>query len=107
MTRTAISKGEYCLSKPFAEETYPFGPEVTVFKVRCKIFALTPAADHPTTLNLKCNPTRSIILRQEHPEIIPGYRLNKDHWNTLALTGDLPDALIRELIDYSYWLVIN
>jgi predicted DNA-binding protein (MmcQ/YjbR family) len=102
-----MSVAEYCLSKPFSEETYPFGPDVTVFKARGKIFALTPAVDHPSTISLKCEPTRAIILRQEHSEITPGYHLSKRHWNTLNLVGDLPDSLIQELIDHSYLLVIN
>lgn len=96
---------EYCLSKPGAVETYPFGPDVVVFKVGGKIFALAPAVDEPPTLSLKCDPTRAILLRQDHPEITAGYHLNKAHWNTLDLTGSLADDLIRNLIDHSYLLV--
>ncbi len=102
-----MNVAEYCLSKTHTEETYPFGPNVTVFKVRGKMFALAPAADEPPTLSLKCDPTRAIILRQDHPEITPGYHLNKQHWNTLSLVGNLPDGLVRELIDHSYALVIR
>jgi predicted DNA-binding protein (MmcQ/YjbR family) len=100
-----IDVAEYCLSKPGAQETYPFGPEATVFKVGGKMFALTPASDKPRSINLKCDPVRAQILRQEHPEIIPGYHMNKQHWNTLDLTGALPEDLVVELIDHSYDLV--
>ena len=96
---------EYCLTKLGSEESYPFGPEVTVMKVHGKIFAIIPATESPTTISLKCDPTRAIILRQDHPEITAGYHLNKQHWNTLDLTGSLPDTLIRDLIDHSYELV--
>jgi predicted DNA-binding protein (MmcQ/YjbR family) len=96
----------YCLGKPGASENYPFGPEVTVFKVAGKMFALTPADEQPRTINLKCDPVRAQILRQEYPEITPGYHMNKTHWNTLDLTGNLPDDLVKELIDHSYELVM-
>ena len=96
---------KYCLSKDGAVEDYPFGNEVTVFKVDGKMFALTQAVDLPETINLKCDPIRAQILRQDHPEIAPGYHMNKSHWNTLDLKGKLPDSLIRELIDHSYDLV--
>ena len=100
-----INVAEYCLTKPLSEETYPFGADTTVFKVRGKMFALTPASDNPDSINLKCDPTRAILLRQEHSEIAPGYHMNKIHWNTLDLKGGLSDALIAELIDHSYDLV--
>ena len=100
-----MNVAEYCLSKPYAKETYPFGVDVTVFKVRGKMFALAPAVDEPPTLSLKCDPTRALILRQDYPEITAGYHLNKQHWNTLSMVGNLPDVLIRELIDHSYALV--
>jgi predicted DNA-binding protein (MmcQ/YjbR family) len=96
---------EYCLAKPGAQETYPFGTEHTVFKVGGKMFALTPAEAEPASINLKCDPTRAMILRQEYPEITPGYHMNKTHWNTLDLTGNLPAELVWELIDHSYELV--
>ena len=95
----------YCLEKPFAEETYPFGPDATVFKVKGKMFAIMPAVDKPHDISLKCDPMRAIILRQDHPEITEGYHLNKKHWNTLDITGELPDDLVAELIDHSYNLV--
>ena len=96
---------QYCLDKQGATESYPFGPDITVMKVQGKIFALMPAAEEPKTINLKCDPVRAAWLRQQYHEIIPGYHMNKQHWNTLDLTGALPDELIYELIDHSYNLI--
>jgi len=97
---------EHFLSKPGAEETTPFGPDVLVYKVAGKMFALTSPGDFPATINLKCDPDRSVMLREEHPAITPGYHMNKRHWNTLILDGSLPSRLLRELIDHSYDLVV-
>jgi predicted DNA-binding protein (MmcQ/YjbR family) len=93
------------LSKPGAEETTPFGPDVLVYKVGGKMFALTVPEEFPARINLKCDPERSLILRDEHEAIIPGYHMNKRHWNTLILDGSLPARLVNELIDHSYDLV--
>ena len=95
----------YCLEKLGAEETYPFGVEVTVMKAHGKIFAIMPAEDVPANISLKCDPTRAVVLRQTYPEITEGYHLNKRHWNTLDLTGKLDEKLVLELIDHSYDLV--
>ncbi len=100
-----INVAEYALSKLGAREDYPFGPDTTVFRVGGKIFALCGAVEQPRTINLKCDPMRAQILRQDYPEITPGYHMNKRHWNTLDLTGNLSDDLVRELIDHSYDLV--
>lgn len=101
----AVDLAAYLLSKPGAVEDYPFGPDTAVFRVGGKIFALCPAKEHPERVNLKCDPLRARILRQEHAEITPGYHMNKEHWNTIDLTGMLSDALVLELIDHSYELV--
>ncbi|MES2438027.1 MAG: MmcQ/YjbR family DNA-binding protein [Verrucomicrobiota bacterium] len=93
------------LSKPGAEETTPFGPDVLVYKVGGKVFALTSPDAFPARINLKCNPERAVMLRDEHESIIPGFHMNKRHWNTLVLDGSLPARLVRELIDHSYQLV--
>lgn len=95
----------HCLSKPGAEETTPFGPDVLVYKVSGKMFALTSPDDFPSTVNLKCDPERSLELRDEYPAITPGYHMNKKHWNTVILDGSVPSKLIRELIDHSFELV--
>ncbi|MEI7929364.1 MAG: MmcQ/YjbR family DNA-binding protein, partial [Verrucomicrobiales bacterium] len=67
--------------------------------------ALTSPGDFPATVNLKCDPERSIALREEYEGIVPGYHMNKKHWNTVILDGSVPAKLIRELIDHSYELV--
>lgn len=98
---------EYCLSKPHVTESFPFGPGVLVFKVAGKMFALTDIDGTEPTVNLKCDPERAIELRERHPEIIPGYHMNKKMWNTVSLYGALPDALIRDLVDHSHTLVVE
>lgn len=94
------------LAKPGAEETTPFGPDALVYKVAGKMFALAVPDDFPARINLKCDPERAVLLRDEHPAIIPGYHMSKRHWNTVTLDGSLPAALVRELIDHSYDLVV-
>jgi predicted DNA-binding protein (MmcQ/YjbR family) len=93
------------LSKPGAEETTPFGPEVLVYKVSGKMFAAASPDEFPARINLKCDPERSLELRDQHESILPGYHMNKRHWNTLVLNGSLPSKLVAELIDHSYELV--
>lgn len=95
----------YFLTKPGAEETTPFGPDTLVYKVGGKLFALTSPDEFPARINLKCDPERAITLRDEYAAILPGYHMNKRHWNTLVLDGTLPAKLVRELIDHSYALV--
>lgn len=97
---------EHCLSKPCVEETTPFGPDVLVYKVAGKVFALTNPDSFPPRMNLKCDPERSVELRAEYEAIIPGYHMNKKHWNTITLDDSVPSALVRELIDHSYELVV-
>lgn len=98
---------EHCLSKPGAEETTPFGPDTLVYKVKGKVFALTTPDEFPARVNLKCDPERAVVLREEYESVIPGYHMNKKHWNTLILDGSLPSKLVRELIDHSYGLVAS
>jgi predicted DNA-binding protein (MmcQ/YjbR family) len=95
-----------CLSLPSVEETTPFGPEAIVYKVGGKMFALAMADEVPTRVNLKCDPERALELRDRHEDVTPGYHMNKRHWNTVNLGGRLPNALVRELIDHSYQLVV-
>lgn len=97
----------HCLSQPHATEETPFGPEVLVYKVGGKMFALTDPGGVPPTLNLKCEPLRALELRDRHAGIQPGYHMNKRHWNTVTLDGSLPAALVRELIEHSYQLVVS
>ncbi len=96
----------HCLSLPQAEETTPFGPDVLVYKVAGKMFALVSPENYPPSVNLKCDPERAIELRDRHEDIQPGYHMNKRHWNTLVLESRLPSKLVRELIDHSYQLVV-
>jgi predicted DNA-binding protein (MmcQ/YjbR family) len=96
----------YCLSLPHVEEATPFGPDVLVYKIEGKLFALTQPDEFPARVNLKCDPARAEELRDQYPKsILPGYHMNKRHWNTLILDGSLPPTLVRELIDLSYQLV--
>jgi len=98
---------EYCLSKPGTSEDMPFGPNVLVFRVMGKMFALTGLDDPELRVNLKCDPDRVIELREEHPDtILPGYHMNKQHWNTV-LGEALHDDFFRELIDHSYDLIAD
>lgn len=97
----------YCLSKKGVEESFPFGGDTLVFKVISKMFALTGLDSVPCTVNLKCNPERSIILREEYDDILPGYHMNKTHWNTINIEGSLEESLVKELIDHSYELVVS
>jgi predicted DNA-binding protein (MmcQ/YjbR family) len=94
----------HCLNKPGAEESFPFDKETLVFKVNGKMFALLSLEDG-SKINLKCDPERAVELREHHPEILPGYHMNKKHWNTVIYNQSLPESLIKELIDHSYGLI--
>ncbi len=97
----------YCLSKPGTSEGMPFDDKVLVFKVMGKMFALTDI-DAFESVNLKCDPEKAISLREEYDgNIIPGYHMNKKHWNTIMTDGSVPNKLINELIDHSYDLVVK
>jgi len=93
-----------CLSKKGVTESFPFDETTLVFKVMNKIFCLLNL-DYPHTINLKCDPERAVMLREEYEDIIPGWHMNKKHWNTLQLTGTLKNSLVEELIEHSYNLV--
>ena len=98
----------YCLSKKGATEHFPFDQDTLVFKVMGKIFALTGLDRPEATANLKCDPEYALELREEYDgKIVPGYHMNKKHWNTVELESALPEKLIRSLIDHSYDLVVN
>jgi predicted DNA-binding protein (MmcQ/YjbR family) len=98
---------EYCLSKPDATEGTPFGPDVLVFKVSGKMFALATLDEVPATVNLKCDPELALDLRDRYEQVRPGYHMNKKHWNTVEIESDIPDAELRKMIDHSYELVIK
>jgi predicted DNA-binding protein (MmcQ/YjbR family) len=96
---------DYALSKPETEETLPFGPDVLVLKTNGKMFLLVPLEVDPLRFNAKCDPERAVLLREEYVGILPGYHMDKKHWNTVLLDGSIPTSLVRELIDHSYELV--
>src|SRR5665647_1860743 len=96
----------YCLSKKGTDEGFPFGDTTLVIKVGGKIFILI-SLDNNLSVNLKCDPDRAIDLREANPAIIPGYHMNKKHWNTVVLDGSLSKNLILEMIDHSYDLVFQ
>ncbi|MBC9726809.1 MmcQ/YjbR family DNA-binding protein [Streptomyces sp. TRM68367] len=97
----------FCLSFNAAVEDFPFNPETSVFKVLGKMFALTHLDARPLTVNLKCDPDDALRLRREHEGlIVPGWHMNKRHWNTVTVDGGLPDRLVRELVEDSYDLVV-
>ena len=97
---------EYCLTKPGATEGTPFGPDVLVFKVSGKMFALASLDELPTTVNLKCDSELALDLRDRYEQIRPGYHMNKKHWNTVELVGGIPEAELRSMVDHSYDLVV-
>ncbi|MGD2027201.1 MAG: MmcQ/YjbR family DNA-binding protein [Anaerolineales bacterium] len=94
------------LAKPGASAGYPFGEGTLVFKVLDKMFGLVSEDQVPLRLNLKCDPDDALALREQFDAIIPGYHMNKKHWNTLVLDGSLAESLVHELIDHSYDLVV-
>jgi predicted DNA-binding protein (MmcQ/YjbR family) len=96
-----------CMGFTGAEETYPFSPEATVFKVRGKIFAIASLAADPPRISLKCEPELAEQLRADHAAITPGYHLNKRHWNTVVADGSLPEGLLRDLVEDSYDLIVS
>ncbi len=98
---------EYCLSKPGTEECLPFDADTLVFKVMGKMFALTSLSAEEFTVNLKCDPEKAVLLREEFPEVRPGYHMNKKHWNTVSFEESLSNNMLQDLIDHSYDLVVK
>ncbi|QDQ11487.1 MmcQ/YjbR family DNA-binding protein [Streptomyces spectabilis] len=96
----------FCLSFNDVVEDFPFGPETSVFKVAGKLFALSALDREPLTVNLKCDPEIALQLRAQYPDIVPGWHMNKRHWNTVTADAGLPDQLVRELVEDSYDLVV-
>ncbi|MBV1877767.1 MAG: MmcQ/YjbR family DNA-binding protein [Pseudomonadales bacterium] len=119
---------DYLGAKPESGEEYPFGDDIAVFKVRHKMFAtfsentqnLPLSADYKKIIqanevngvsvgciNLKCDPQQAIMLRDIFVAVIPGYHMNKVHWNTVVLDGSIPDGELQRMIDHSYTLVLQ
>jgi len=97
----------YCLAKPGSSAGYPFGEGTLVFKVLDRMFALCSEDEQPLRINLKCDPDDALALRAQYSAIVPGYHMNKRHWNSLIMDGSLPENLVFELIDHSYQLVVT
>jgi len=97
---------KYCLNKPATTESTPFGDDTLVFKVFDKMFALLSLSD-TKRINLKCDPERAIKLREDNNAIIPGYHMNKKHWNSIYPNDLYDDNLMMEMIDHSFELVAS
>ncbi len=97
----------FCLQKAATTESTPFGDDTLVFKVAEKMYALASFNPERNSVNLKCDPEYALELREKHPEITPGWHMNKKHWNTVQLGGGLPDSLIFALVNHSYDLVVQ
>jgi predicted DNA-binding protein (MmcQ/YjbR family) len=101
---------EYCLSKKAVTEHFPFDEDTLVFKVGGKMFALSSLKQwekQEPSVNLKCEPERALELRANYDAINEGYHMSKIHWNTVAINQDVPDAMLKALIDHSYDLVFK
>jgi len=105
MTHEALEK--YCLSKNGAVKEYPFDKQVCVYKVGGKMFALKKDKEEPLQVNLKCDPLYAMELRSIYPSVIPGYHMNKRHWNTVICDGSVDDTTVQSWIDDSYELVFS
>ena len=98
---------DYLLQKKGTTEEMPFGPEVLVFKVLGKMFALVSWQATPLKISLKCDPMEALFLRDMYTAVTPGYHLDKRHWNTITLDGSVPEAELRRMMDDSYILVVQ
>jgi predicted DNA-binding protein (MmcQ/YjbR family) len=96
----------YCLAKPNVTEEFPFDEVTLVFKVCGKIFAITNIADEILSVNLKCEPAKALELREQYDFVLPGYHMNKKHWNTVKIRSGVPKKLIWQWVDDSYNLVV-
>lgn len=96
----------YCISKKNVSESFPFGDDTLVFKVNGKIFVLANL-DGDLSINLKCEPSLAVELRERYTSVIPGYHMNKKHWNTVLLDGSIPDKEVFTWIDHSYNQVLK
>ncbi|KQS26717.1 MmcQ/YjbR family DNA-binding protein [Dyadobacter sp. Leaf189] len=98
---------EYCLEQPGVTEELPFGPDTLVFKVKGKVFLLTSLDSPQFGFNVKCDPEKAIELREKYPDVLPGYHMNKKHWNTVNVNGSIPGDLLFEWVKESYDLVVK
>ena len=97
---------EYCLQKKAVEESFPFDNSTLVFKVAGKMFLLMGLDSNPLQFNAKCEPDKAIELREKYSCVIPGYHMNKQHWNSIICDGTASKKLIFQWIDDSYDLIV-
>ena len=107
MIMNMLKLNDYLSEKPGSTKDYPFGPDTLVYKVMGKMFALLDEDDDPIRINLKCDPDEAIVLRDMYESVIPGYHMNKEHWNTVILDGSIHESEVKKMIDESYRLVVN
>jgi predicted DNA-binding protein (MmcQ/YjbR family) len=105
ITPTALR--ELCLDFHGSAETFPFGPRTSVFKVAGKMFALSQLDGHPLRVSVKCEPLLAEQLRATYRAVLPGYHLDKRHWNTVVIDDSLPEQMLREMVEDSYDLVVS
>ena len=95
----------YTLAKKGVEECQPFGPDNLVYKIGGKVFLLVSLDAVPLQFNVKCDPDTALELRERHACVLPGYHMNKKHWNTILVDGTVSDKLLQQWVDHSYDLV--
>jgi len=98
---------KYCLKKPVVTEDFPFDENTLVFRVMGKIFLLAAINEIPLRINLKCDPEKAVELREEYDSVLPGYHMNKTHWNTILIDGSVPSQEILNWITDSYMQVVH
>jgi predicted DNA-binding protein (MmcQ/YjbR family) len=97
----------YLRKRPASVEDFPFGPDVYVYKIRTRMFATLVESEDVARMNLKCDPAEALFLRDMFDAVVPGYHMNKTHWNTVILDGSIPRGEIERMIDRSYGLVVK
>ena len=97
----------YCLSKQGAEETLPFGPDTLVYRVGARAFLLVGLDNETLRFNVKCDPDKASELRERFSCVLPGYHMNKKHWNTIAVDGSVSSSQLKDWIDHSYELIVE
>jgi predicted DNA-binding protein (MmcQ/YjbR family) len=97
----------YLRKRPASVEDFPFGPDVYVYKIRTRMFATLVESEDVARMNLKCDPAEALFLRDMFDAVVPGYHMNKTHWNTVILDGSIPRGEIERMIDRSYALVVK
>ena len=96
---------DYAMNLGIVEDALPFGPDTIVYKTNSKIFLLVAADETPLRFNVKCNPDLAIELREQHTSVLPGYHMNKKHWNTIVVDASLSNKQLKEFIKHSFDLV--